>query len=143
MRISDWSSDVCSSDLQPHQVADLIGGAFPVFAGKGVERQHLYAEVGRGLHDAAHRLHTPAMTHDARQETPLRPAAVAIHDDGDMAGAGMPARQDRKSTRLIQSLMRISYAVFCLKKKTKNKNLKFTQSITKIHIHEPALTPMH
>src|SRR3546814_13267763 len=58
---------------QPHQVADLIGGAFPVFAGKGVERQHLYAEVGRGLHDAAHRLHTPAMTHAARQETPLRP----------------------------------------------------------------------
>src|SRR3546814_11550441 len=92
MRISDWSSDVCSSDLQPHQVADLIGGALPVFAGKGVERQHLYAEVGRGLHDAAHRLHTLAMTHDARQETPLRPAAVAIHGDGELAGAGKLGR---------------------------------------------------
>src|SRR3546814_1843731 len=29
------------------------------------------------------------------------------------------ARVDRKSTRLLQSLMRTSYAVFCLKKKTK------------------------
>src|SRR3546814_4162492 len=96
---------------QPHQVADLIGGAFPVFAGKGVERQHLYAEVGRGLHDAAHRLHTPAMTHDARQETPLRPAAVAIHDDGDMAGAGMPARHCLPARRGRAHLPRISFSL--------------------------------
>src|SRR3546814_17488631 len=75
---------------QPHQVADLIGGAFPVFPGKGVERQHLYAAAGRGLHDAAHRLHTPAMTHDARTETPLPPQPVALHDDGTLSGAGMP-----------------------------------------------------
>src|SRR3546814_5660597 len=30
-------------------------------------------------------------------------------------------QKDRKSTRLLQSLMRISYAVFCLKKKTQKK----------------------
>src|SRR5690606_41333963 len=32
-----------------------------------------------------------------------------------------PVRQDRKSTRLNSSHVKISYAVFCLKKKTKNK----------------------
>src|SRR3546814_2672107 len=33
------------------------------------------------------------------------------------AGRGAPPRGDRKSTSELQSLMRISYAVFCLKKK--------------------------
>src|SRR3546814_1830354 len=44
----------------------------------------------------------------------------AEHDDDDRRrddGAERAAGADRKSTRLIQSLMRISYAVFCLKKK--------------------------
>src|SRR5436190_6358091 len=36
-------------------------------------------------------------------------------------GAGSPRRQDRKSTRLNSSHTVISYAVFCLKKKKKNK----------------------
>src|SRR3546814_1656593 len=37
-------------------------------------------------------------------------------------------RQDRKSTRLLQSLMRISYAVFCLKQKNKQKIYHTSQS---------------
>src|SRR3546814_8591084 len=38
-----------------------------------------------------------------------------------------PERGDRKSTRLIQSLMRISYAVFCLKKKIQQNNEENSQ----------------
>src|SRR5437868_10214770 len=34
----------------------------------------------------------------------------------------LPAAKDRKSTRLNSSHVSISYAVFCLKKKKKNKN---------------------
>src|SRR3546814_10817151 len=55
------------------------------------------------------------------------PATAASHVGGQLArrlGEWGPARlaRDRKSTRLkLQSLMRISYAVFCLKKKTNNK----------------------
>src|SRR3546814_3525398 len=67
----------------------------------------------------------------------LRPEAEdrgeIVHVDGTLLGAhrglihytvgqrrGIEIGGDRKSTRLIQSLMRISYAVFCLnKKKTK------------------------
>src|SRR5690606_41804516 len=45
---------------------------------------------------------------------PERPAE-AEHHGGDHARA--PVRQDRKSTRLNSSHVKISYAVFCLKKK--------------------------
>src|SRR3546814_1976346 len=66
------------------------------------------------------------------------------HEDGG-SRSGLPAARrqssrdagaetDRKSTRLkLQSLMRISYAVFCLKKKKKQKTIshkKHTQSNT-------------
>src|SRR5690242_21229122 len=47
--------------------------------------------------------------------TRLTPAAMPIASPDDVAFA----RQDRKSTRLNSSHMSISYAVFCLKKKTK------------------------
>src|SRR5436305_9687858 len=43
---------------------------------------------------------------------------------------GMPLRTDRKSTRLNSSHVRISYAVFCLKKK---KKLLTVLSLTRIH----------
>src|SRR3989442_15746229 len=40
---------------------------------------------------------------------------------------GRPVRRDRKSTRLNSSHVRISYAVFCLKKKNKNELIINTQ----------------
>src|SRR5690242_21383940 len=49
----------------------------------------------------------------------------ARHQPGRGRDAGRPvqgADQDRKSTRLNSSHMSISYAVFCLKKKKKDKN---------------------
>src|SRR3546814_6776659 len=41
----------------------------------------------------------------------------AAEDEGEAQHVVDLVRIDRKSTRLLQSLMRISYAVFCLKKK--------------------------
>src|SRR3546814_4473612 len=68
--------------------------------------------------------------------------AVGFDHPGDRPGFGpdltidrcvpphvraITARQDRKSTRLnLQSLMRISYAVFCLKKKKTSFNFMYT-----------------
>src|SRR5690606_41960218 len=43
------------------------------------------------------------------------PAVSLSHTDGDTAGVG--SLKDRKSTRLNSSHVKISYAVFCLKKK--------------------------
>src|SRR3546814_2849396 len=78
---------------QPHQVADLLFGALPVFRRKGIERHRLDAEVAGGAHDRPHRFHPRAMAGDARQV------------------------RSEEHTSELQSLMRISYAVFCWKKK--------------------------
>src|SRR5258705_9339394 len=49
---------------------------------------------------------------------------LAIAKAGDASGSAIKDAVDRKSTRLNSSHLGISYAVFCLKKKKKNKNLK-------------------
>src|SRR5688572_31697770 len=57
---------------------------------------------------------------------------------GRRAGAGQPLpHPDRKSTRLNSSHSQISYAVFCLKKKKKNRHKSNAESIDIImsHIH--------
>src|SRR3546814_7195837 len=110
MRISDWSSDVCSSDLKGAQ-----GGQRQVGA-----RHRVDAAVGAVL--------ALAGTEDdgAGQR---RPAAHRMDDGGtgevgeadlrEPAAAPGPGALDRSEehTSELQSLMRISYAVFCLKKK--------------------------
>src|SRR2546427_8575511 len=54
---------------------------------------------------------------------PLRKRTPAVdqHRSADGAEGHRTARKDRKSTRLNSSHSQISYAVFCLKKKKKNK----------------------
>src|SRR3546814_4766572 len=62
-----------------------------------------------------------------------RPAHAARHDlsvDADDAGGGLHDRSEEHTSEL-QSLMRISYAVFCLKKK---KNTKSTESDMNISV---------
>src|SRR3546814_1731388 len=109
MRISDWSSDVCSSDLPAH----------PRQAGPEVQA------VDQG---------------DRRQERPQRqggwrrPHAGAggrRHcggaEDGRGAGRHRAAplyRRSEEHTSELQSLMRNSYAVFCLTKKKKKTSMK-------------------
>src|SRR3546814_6434337 len=84
MRISDWSSDVCSSDLRIYAAIGLAAG--------DVGRA---GDVGAGM--------------------------MPWHAPG--AGAGFDGVDDRlrdrseEHTSELQSLMRISYAVFCLKQK--------------------------
>src|SRR2546427_7581737 len=51
-----------------------------------------------------------------------------LHDEGP--GEIELPRRDRKSTRLNSSHSQISYAVFCLKKKTKNQDLRGTSTPT-------------
>src|SRR3546814_3924045 len=126
MRISDWSSDVCSSDL-----VGVVG------AGRG--RGGVGAAVDRAVRDAAraafqpprmagpgHRLRRRALAQ--RRQLADR---VADRAGGAAGGAGRvgvrlgleqgprPAVRSEEHTSELQSLMRISYAVFCLKKKKK------------------------
>src|SRR3546814_10718034 len=56
-----------------------------------------------------------------RAENEDMPAAVAGPPDSDPGGVGLIERSEEHTSEL-QSLMRISYAVFCLKKKNQNRN---------------------
>src|SRR3546814_954127 len=86
MRISDWISDVCSSDL-------LLSALRP---------QAL----------------TTARTCGAKaSSSSIRSIASILYDEKTLPGEGARWRRSEEHTSELQSLMRISYAVFCLKKK--------------------------
>src|SRR6266478_5219187 len=58
--------------------------AFPVFDAEAVQGELAEAEATAFLDGAAHTLDAAAVALDARQAALLRPAAVAVHDDGDV-----------------------------------------------------------
>src|SRR3546814_1127655 len=128
MRVSDWRSDVCSSDL----LADRQ---------RRVERGHRFLEhhADAGAADRAQvvfakRGQVPPLETD-------RPCR-AMDTGGEQAGNGAgrhrfvaarfaddrkPLARSEEHTSELQSLMRTSYAVFCLKKKkTRHKHKQHT-----------------
>src|SRR3546814_2238633 len=119
MRISDWSSDVCSSDLL------------------AIDRLARFAEQpGRQCRDARPRRGGGARTRLCRR--PPRLVAPPQEQRDDRARHHLPPRRgsqrdqpvlfraarSEEHTSELQSLMRISYAVFCLKKKKNNTTTK-------------------
>src|SRR3546814_2641135 len=115
MRISDWSSDVCSSDL-------LAGGRQVEFVRLPLFRlfQKLVASSRPGL---GRRLHQFLRCRCFRGGQGFGWQALALRRRQWRAAA---AGRSEEHTSELQSLMRISYAVFCLKKKT---NYKHTTQI--------------
>src|SRR3546814_7014107 len=110
MRISDWSSDVCSSDLKPERPDGLVAGEasrrvrqIGVLFGADIVGQHRLLGV-RDVH-AAHGDGDDLRPRRLQRGGVLLKALV-------LAGA-----RSEEHTSELQSLMRISYAVFCLKKK--------------------------
>src|SRR3546814_3075976 len=97
MRISDWSSGVCSSDLiWPYAVAPAVAGAlwgFIFLPGPGVLAYFL-ARIGVDWN-------------------------YLLNGTQAMIVVVLARSRSEEHTSELQSLMRISYAVFCLKKKTK------------------------
>src|SRR3546814_4443422 len=117
MRMSDWSSDVCSSDLCVDQRAALLQVRLHL---RCVE-QALFVEVlrARDARDFAH-----AGLGGQAQVGPVFPAAVehrgalvAQRAQQEPQPRGKGAVRSEEHTSELQSLMRISYAVFCLKQK--------------------------
>src|SRR3546814_9533172 len=108
MRISDWSSDVCSSDLHPMPLADLPCEAQRKLAPRA--RQRLPAGAGQaGLGRQGGAAGRGAAARGAGRRPARRPGR---------------RRRSEEHTSELQSLMRISYAVFCLKKKKKNNSTR-------------------
>src|SRR3546814_2961638 len=116
MRISDWSSDVCSSDL-----LDQVG--------------HRNAGDGR-IADQRH--HGVAMTaeHEGVDvvDRDVEFLGQEVAEARAVEHAGHADRSEEHTSEL-QSLMRISYAVFCLKKKNHKTNNSCTYT-TKRHTYQ-------
>ena len=75
---------------QPHQEADFGMGPTPVLGREAVERQHRDAEITGIAHRTPQRFQPAPVAFLPRQTAHLRPAAVSIHDDGDMVGGRSP-----------------------------------------------------
>src|SRR3546814_6056965 len=114
MRIRDWSSDVCSSDLKRRAPSEP-------------PRSHLRDEIAKLLVDRLHLRFVTLCRLLARVEL----AHHHFEERGGTAEEGAPhlgelnVRRSEEHTSELQSLMRISYAVFCLKKK-KTPNATYT-----------------
>src|SRR3546814_996976 len=123
MGISDWSSDVCSSDLSfaagiPASLPGAIPGSAP--AEGGTCCCALSTGAGAGLLSLPHSIHSSTAT---IIQAKIRNVRVwFIRQAGSSRRIDHPTRDGRKGQRRseehtseLQSLMRISYAVFCLK----------------------------
>src|SRR3546814_6547184 len=122
MRISDWSSDVCSSDLigiDPFGRLDPHLDALGRLRGQRVDHRAHAADafdIGLGLGGVRYAVDID----QKRRHLALRAAhlveQIIVVAKGEQA---FLARRSEEHTSELQSLMRISYAVFCLKKKKK------------------------
>src|SRR3546814_7164091 len=116
MRISDWSSDVCSSDLVI-AIALYLRNRRPRLTGS--QTWLVLATVPLAIVIAWGLTRDTELSGAAVGYTAIvaAMAASAWASRFPRYRTGIGAMLDRKSTRLkLQSLMRISYAVFCLKK---------------------------
>src|SRR3546814_8979396 len=122
MRISDWSSDVCSSDLpaaahgshqgsrprlHPFLCAICVDRALAQDQDDDAERQGA-AAIARGAREARRslRMHPLRLLLDELPELLVEQRQVPRPRD--------PAPRSEEHTSELQSLMRNSYAVFCL-----------------------------
>src|SRR3546814_8100350 len=119
MRISDWSSDVCSSDLA---------------AARAGRKLNHWGKPGRQPDEGALAAPPPAIwalwqsqprSPDRFQAAARRSAPSALREGYDRSVPQAPVplpwrahtRRSEEHTSELQSLIRISYAVFCLKTK--------------------------
>src|SRR3546814_1286734 len=110
MRISDWSSDVCSSDL-----------------GRGIAPQRAALDAVDDRREPKQVIRQVKL--QVRDRVAARPVAIGRHcvrlawdvRRGQIQPLETASfnRRSEEHTSELQSLMRISYAVFCLKKKKK------------------------
>src|SRR3546814_1353254 len=120
MRISDWSSDVCSSDLRVLPI--VVKAHDPVDPAAGQRGQtHFLARHFRPLVLAAADVDQRSRRIAAVEIIARSIFEIAVRsEEGECGEAHIPgdlAARSEEHTSELQSLMRSSYAVFCLKKK--------------------------
>src|SRR3546814_7400376 len=112
MRISDWSSDVCSSDLPARRDADADGIAAVMAAIVG-EAGAVHHRLPGAVDLARQRARAQGVQHGGKGI-----AAERRHRRRPLRQAADVDQRSEEHTSELQSLMRISSAVFCLKKTT-------------------------
>src|SRR3546814_10245097 len=142
MRISDWSSDLCSSDL------DDVGSPVPVEVmlpapaqgAIGIEVRAADSDATRLLAEINHEptfdavmmerallaalggtCRSPVAALALPQDSGFKMRAeILLPDGGETVRGEASGGRSEEHTSELQSLMRTSYAVFCLKKKNTN-----------------------
>src|SRR3546814_5425051 len=112
MRISDWSSDVCSSDLSSRKT----GNNSDIQSFDKTEAERWPCGIGQPAAALDGPENKPAPDHDGSGHTgkKVEPAQPPASES-----AGMESdHRSEEHTSALQSLMRISYAVFCLQHTT-------------------------
>src|SRR3546814_5970651 len=107
MRISDWSSDVCSSDLNCN-ASRASNTDLPAPVGPTISiwpTSPTWVDRRNGVEPLV-----SAVSKGGPSRCALRAGPAHTDDSG--------IRRSEEHTSELQSLMRISYAVFCLQKKT-------------------------
>src|SRR3546814_8718074 len=134
MRISDWSSDVCSSDLQVTSAGTPYQGPrSPISVGKFDNQSSFMRGVfSDGVDRVGNQAKTILVSHlqqsgrfnvldrtnmgEIGQEAALKGQAQTIKGADYVITGDVSEFRSEEHTSELQSLMRISYAVFCLKK---------------------------
>src|SRR3546814_7800957 len=134
MRISDWSSDVCSSDLRVRTRLERGRDGVDFGARQGARRERcrsIVTDAGRRLAPKSARRFAVARGSPPSVVACLRVASATRLRCAPCrrASTGDHDPRSEEHTSELQSLMRISYAVFCLNKKTQASNARLTQQI--------------
>src|SRR3546814_5924303 len=136
MRISDWSSDVCSSDLrllgaQLEHLRDDAGVVVLVAAAVAAHRS-LVDALAQGAVGQLRQRRLAGGVEQGDDVLAVQPALLGLGGGGGDLLVGQPVKlglvvdhhgRSEEHTSELQSLMRISYAVFCLKKKKKQNTI--------------------
>src|SRR3546814_8180665 len=118
MRISDWSSDVCSSDLPTGDPRSIRRPA-KRWQGHGGGQELAHGQALSGMIGRATLRRQPRGAHRPHRRSRAPYARPPEFE----------ACRSEEHTSELQSLMRISYAVFCLKKKNKKPQINHTKQI--------------
>src|SRR3546814_3991294 len=119
MRISDWSSDVCSSDLRTGRGNGDSPSLEMIVPRRSIPSPDL---ARRCVEICKSRRWISRISIQREERAALQDRVDLKRNHAHPVLNRRPSRRSEEHTSELQSLMRISYAVFCLKNKKQQKH---------------------